>query len=67
MAVMTIPQHRPIHGCAAISVKPSRNEARKMLEPPSSGDGKHAINLISAQGPLSTSLRQGMRATYLTR
>ena len=67
MAAMMILRRRPIRGCAAISVKFSRNEAKKMLEPPSSGDGKRVIDLISTRDPLSMSLRQGMRVAYLTR
>jgi hypothetical protein len=46
MSVMMIPRHRPIRGCAAISAKFSKNEVGRTLELPSSGDGRHAINLI---------------------
>jgi hypothetical protein len=57
MTVMMIPRRRPIHGCAAISVKFFRNEAKRTLKLPSSGDGRRAINLINAQDLLSMSLR----------
>ena len=49
---MTIPRRRPIRKLAAINVKFFGSEARKTLVPPSSGDGKHAVNLIGAQGLL---------------
>ena len=52
MPVTMIPRHHLIHALAAINVWFFRNEAKKTLIPPSSGDGKRAINLIGAQGLL---------------
>jgi hypothetical protein len=46
---MTIQRHRLIRELAAINVKFFGSEARKTLELPSSGGGKRAINLTSAQ------------------
>jgi hypothetical protein len=50
--VVTIPQRRQIRGLVATNVKFFGSEARKTLEPLSSGDGKHAVNPTGARDPL---------------
>jgi hypothetical protein len=57
--MMAIPRRRLISERAAINVMFFGSEAKKMLELPSSGDGRRVISPINAQGLLSTSLRRG--------
>ena len=67
MPMMVYPRHHPIHELVVTNVKFFGNGSRRMLEPPSSGDGKRSIKLIGAQGPLHTGLRRGILVTCLMR
>ena len=58
---------RPIHELIATNVKFLGSGLKRTLKLPSSGDGKHAINLIGVQGPLRTGLRRGILVTCLMR
>ncbi|KAI5016130.1 hypothetical protein ZWY2020_005981 [Hordeum vulgare] len=62
-----IRRRRLTHGPVVISVKFLRNNGRKTPGPGLNGGGKRTINLINAQGPLSTNPRQGILVTCLTR
>ena len=58
---------RLTHELAATSAKSSTSEEEKTLEPESSAEEKRIISPTSAQGLLSTLLRQGILATCRTR
>src|SRR4051812_9050144 len=64
--VTVFPQRRPTHEPAATNVKFFGSEPMRMLGPPSSGAGKHAISQIGVQGPLWTTQHWGVPATYPT-
>ena len=56
-AMITCPWHCPICVLTAINAKLFKNNAKKTHVPQSSGDRKHTVNLIDAEGPLSMSMR----------
>jgi hypothetical protein len=65
--LMVIPRRHLTREFVATSVMFSKNGAEKMLELPSSEEGKHIVNPTSALGPLLTITRHGNLAACHTR
>jgi hypothetical protein len=66
-SLMVIPRHRLTREFIATSVMFSKNGVEKMLELPSSEEGRRIVSPTSALGPLLTITRQGNLAACRTR